>query len=213
MPLLIQENLNEHVSWALWQISEDPEMLQEQLSLSGQEQEELNKIKVSSRKSEWLASRILLKALAKSQQAGGQEPEIIKDAYGKPHLAGSPFRISLSHSFPFAAAIIHTQKEVGIDIEQPRDQLLRIQHKFLNPEERSDAENDLQKLCVYWTAKEALYKLYGRRRLIFQEQILISPFQLAESGKLKGFLLVNQVKQPFNLHYRCLKDLHICFSL
>ena len=213
MPLLIQENLTEHASWALWKINEDIETLHKQLFLSRQEQDELNNIKVDSRKLEWLASRILLKSLAKSHQDRGREPEIVKDVYGKPHLAGSAVSISLSHSFPFAAAIIHTQQEVGIDIEKPREQLLRIQHKFLSPEERSDAKNDLQKLCVYWTAKEALYKLYGRRQLILQEQILISPFQMAESGQLEGFLIANQVKQPYTLHYRCFKGIHICFNL
>ena len=211
MPLLLKEKINDHSSWALWHIKEDVEGLLQQLSLSLPEEQELELLKSDQRKLEWMSSRLLLKELAMDYHF--PNPEIIKDSFGKPYLAGSDVQISLSHSFPFAAAIIHTRKAVGIDIEHGREQLLRIRHKFLNSVELDCAGNQLEKLCVYWTAKEALYKLYGKRGLILKEQVLLPPFELAECGELNCHLLVNGVKQPYTLHYRQLMGLHICYSL
>ena len=211
MPLLLKEKINQHSSWALWHIKEDPESLQQLFSLSKKEKEELELLKSDQRKLEWLGSRLLLKEL--SRDFNLPDREVMKDSFGKPHLEGLETFISLSHSFPFAAAIIHTKKAVGIDIEHSREQLLRIRHKFLNAAELDCAGNQLGKLCVYWTAKEALYKLYGKRGLILKEQILVSPFELAENGQLDCQLLLNGAKEQYTLHYRQLMDLHICYSL
>jgi hypothetical protein len=58
--------------------------------------------------------------------------------------------------------------------------------RVLTDDEWSDGANNLKKLCVYWCAKEAMYKIYGKRSLIFTEQILIKPFSLANEGSLEG---------------------------
>ncbi|ULT29242.1 hypothetical protein KUH03_20355 [Sphingobacterium sp. E70] len=57
------------------------------------------------------------------------------DANGKPYLANFPQKISLSHSFDYAAAMISTEGEVGIDMEIIKTKVERIQHKFLKPVE------------------------------------------------------------------------------
>ena len=211
MPLLIQENIYRHASWALWHINEPEHILLKALAPAAGELEELSGFKYEVRRLEWIASRLLIKQLAQAQQI--KQLEILKDAFGKPHLTGASASISLSHSFPYAAAIINCQKEVGIDIEHAREKLLRVRHKFLNEEELSFAGDHLQKLCIYWTAKEAIYKMYGRRGLIFQENILVKPFDLKERGSIEALLTTKDVKQWYTLHYRCFSDLHICFSL
>lgn len=211
MALLLQEKLNEKASWALWHILESEEELLDRLQAGARELEELSIIRNETRRLEWLACRILLKQLAYSQQVN--YTELKKDSFGKPYLAGSPAFISLSHSFPFAAAILNTEKEVGIDIEKSRSQLLRIRHKFLNQKELSCAGDNLEKLCVFWTAKEALYKLYGKRGLHLQEDIQIDPFELEEEGEIIGRLVTKQIKESFTLHYHRYQDLHVCFSL
>lgn len=211
MPLLTEEKLHNAASWAIWHIEEEEETFLHQLSPGPAEQVELALIKQPKRRLEWLASRVLIKQLA--SQHHFPHPEIIKDKWGKPRLSHSSFHISISHSFPYAAAILHEQQPVGIDIEHPRSQLLRIQHKFLNAPERLCAAEDPRKLCVYWAAKEAIYKRYGKRALIFQEQILIQPFELDNQGELQGELLLKTTKENHTLHYRYIEDLLVCFSL
>lgn len=211
MPLLIQENLNNSASWALWHISEEEEALIHQLSLSTEEEHELATHKLPKRRLEWLASRLLVKQLAQKHKIPATK--LVKDQWGKPLLAGTSSYISISHAYPYAAAILDEQQPVGIDIEKPRSQLLRIQHKFLNKDEQLCAEDNPRKLCVYWAAKEALYKLYGRRELIFGQQILIQPFELDLQGEIRGELVVKSTRQAYSLHYRYLGDLLICFCL
>jgi phosphopantetheinyl transferase len=84
------------------------------------------------------------------------------------------------------AAQIHPDKPVGIDLEQPRPKLLTVMRRVLTDDEWLDGANNLLKLCVYWCAKEALYKIYGKRSLVFTEQILIKPFALEQRGTVKG---------------------------
>ncbi len=210
MPLFTEETIHSDACWALWHITEKEEKLLAQYSFSGSELEELQQIKAPERRLEWLTSRILLKKLAAGQ--GIVQAEVKKDLFGKPYLAKGAYHVSLSHAYPYAAAIIHKQ-QVGIDIEHSREQLLRIRHKFLHPEELSGAGNDLQKLGIYWSAKEALYKLYGRKGLLFQEQIRIEPFDCQEAGTLQGWLLTKSVKEQFTLHYHHFKGLLICYTL
>lgn len=211
MPLLIQEKINSKASWALWNITEDESSLLNMLNLSSKEKTELAIIKNITRRLEWLASRSIIKQLAQLHQI--EQAEVVKDQYGKPHLSGSTGYLSLSHSFPYAAAIIHMEKEVGIDVEKSRDQLFRIRHKFLNPEELSSTGNNIHKLCVYWAAKEAIYKINGKGGLIFKENILIKPFNLKQKGTLEALLSINQVKESYTLHYRRFMEVHICYSL
>lgn len=211
MPLLKEEKIHKHACWALWQITEKEEDLMEGTHFSRQELEELAQVKVSERRLEWLASRLLLKKLATEQ--GISHPEIKKDAFGKPYVADASFQASLSHAFPFAAAIVHTQRAVGIDIEHSRTQLLRIRHKFLHPEELACAGENLLKLGIYWSAKEALYKLYGRKALQFQAQIRIYPFEDREAGSLQGCLLTKYGKEQYSLHYHHFHGLLVCYTL
>lgn len=211
MPLLTKETVHDHARWALWHISEKEEELLKATPFASHELEELQQLKVPQRRLEWLASRVLLKKLAKDQ--GIFLPEIKKDAYGKPYIANATLQVSLSHAFPYAAAITHRQQPVGIDIEHARQQLLRIRHKFLHPEELSCAGEDLQLLGVYWSAKEALYKLYGRKALIFQEQIRIEPFEAQQSGSLQGWVLTKSAKESYTLHYHHFQGLIICYTL
>jgi phosphopantetheinyl transferase len=133
---------------------------------------------------EWLAGRALLKKMIEENRLAYQG--IIKDEFGKPFLRNLPHQISLTNSFPFVAVQIHPEISVGVDLEQPRPKLFSVMRRVLTDDEWSDGANNLKKLCVYWCAKEAMYKIYGKRSLIFTEQILIKPFSLASEGSLEG---------------------------
>ena len=53
--------------------------------------------------------------------------------------------------------------------------------KSLQPKTR------MEHLSVYWGAKEALYKAYGRKKLEFKQHILVEPFKYnLKKGICKG---------------------------
>lgn len=187
--------LDHQRAWALWQISEEEEALAAQMS-----QEPVSPaITNTQKRREWLSARILVKEMMTALGASFQG--IIKDAFGKPFLNGYPYQLSLSHSFPYVAALIDKSEPVGIDLEQPKEKLLKIAPRILHPEELLDAGNDILKHCIYWCAKEALVKVHGKKDLTFAENLLIDPFFLENEGDIVGRIVVNNTASVVPLHY------------
>ncbi|HEY5692353.1 MAG TPA: 4'-phosphopantetheinyl transferase superfamily protein, partial [Cyclobacteriaceae bacterium] len=159
---------------------------------------------------EWISGRILIQNLAVS--ANIPFHGIHKDEFGKPFLRKSTHQISLSHSYPYVAAQIHPDRSVGIDIEQPKQKLLKIAPRILDAIELEDAGTDIVKHCIYWCAKEALYKVYGKRGLLFTNHLHIKPFTVKESGKLKGWIDANESPSFVDLCYIVTKDYVLVYS-
>lgn len=179
MPLVKLQKTGKQSGWAIWFITEKKDELA-QLS-----PEPCPEDIVSPQKQlEWLAGRVLIKTLV--EQSGMPYHGLYKDEFGKPYLKDHPNPISLSHSFPYVAAQLDASVSVGIDLEQPKDKLLNIAHRIMAEGERIDAGQDVVKHCVYWCAKEAMYKIYGKRGLIFSNHLNVVPFVLQKSGELKG---------------------------
>ena len=145
------------------------------------------------RQAQWLAGRVLVqRALAGVGGAGGISlptplPHLCNDAAGRPWLAGPGPQpaVSLSHSGAWVAALLAAPgAALGIDVELVRDKARRIAPKFLSqwelaslaavalpPHPGPAAEEELYSLL--WSAKETLYKLAGRRGLIFRDNLLL----------------------------------------
>lgn len=167
--------------WGVWQIEEKEEVL----TLSVLPEDSCPEEIANPRKRlEWLAGRALLKKMV--EESGLSYEGIVKDEFGKPFLKNLSPQISLSNSYPFVAVQIHPDKPVGIDLEQPRPKLFSVMRRVLTDNEWHDGANNLRKLCVYWCAKEALYKIYGKRSLVFTEQILVKAFSMGQSGSVEG---------------------------
>jgi 4'-phosphopantetheinyl transferase len=181
MPLVRSEMTGETSAWGLWQITET----EEELSYTALESCPDDIIAPAKRK-EFLAGRALVKTLA--EKAGVQYSGIRKDEQGKPYLKDQSHEISLSHSSPYVAAQIDAGHAVGIDIEQPKEKLLRVAPRVLSKIEVKDAGDDIVKHCVYWCAKEAMYKLYGKRGLHFSNELNVDSFKLKRSGELRGHI-------------------------
>ncbi len=185
--------------WGIWHIEET----EEELAFDALEQAPVELVSVTKRL-EWLAARVLIKLLI--EQNKFEYAGLIKDEFGKPFLRDLPFQISLTHSFPYVAAQWHSSLPVGIDLEQPKGKLLKVGPRVLSPEEWNDANSDLTKLCIYWCAKEALYKIYGRRGLHFAQHLLLEPFDMKLAGFLNGSIHANDQKQNVTLAYRIEND-------
>jgi 4'-phosphopantetheinyl transferase len=205
MPLLKIENTGKESGWAIWSIGE-PE---QELAFIASEQcpEEI----ISPQKRlEWLAGRVLIKKIV--EHHGLTYSGIHKDEFGKPFLRDLPHHISLSHSYPHVAAQLDLNQSVGIDLEQPKEKLLTIAHRVLSVIELSDAAKDLNKHCIYWCAKEAMYKIYGQRGLHFSNQLNIAPFEMSLAGLLKGTITVKEQKQSVDLIYRIERDFVLVYT-
>jgi phosphopantetheinyl transferase len=179
MPLVKMQKTGKQSGWAIWFIAETKAEL---ISLSPEPCPA--EIISEQKKLEWLAGKILIKTLV--EHSGLNYYGLRKDEFGKPFLNEHSNPISLTHSFPYVAAQMDIKQSVGIDLEQPKEKLLKIAHRVMADYELADAGQDIIKHCVYWCAKEALYKVYGRRGLIFSNHLNIEPFTLQRHGDLHG---------------------------
>ena len=102
--------------------------------------------------------------------------QLVYDDKGKPYLANDSRHISISHSHDKLVIIINETEETGIDIELIRAKVIKIKHKFLSEIELIDASNDVEKLLIYWAAKETLYKIYGLKEVDFIKNLHLESF-------------------------------------
>ncbi|MGF1637717.1 MAG: 4'-phosphopantetheinyl transferase family protein [Cyclobacteriaceae bacterium] len=200
MPVVKLEKINSNAYWCLWEISETLDQLERNTILSEHGLTELNKITHATRKMESLASRRCLQEIFK--EMGKSYQGIYKDIHNKPHLVNNDYHISISHSYPYAVGILHKKLPVGIDIEKPIEKLRKVAPRFLQPAEFIDAEDELKKLCVYWTGKEAIFKLNGRRTMNFKENIKIHPFVLRKRDVIRSEMYVTGTSVKIALNYR-----------
>jgi phosphopantetheinyl transferase len=204
MPIIKTDTRKNYGGWAIWQIDET----EEELEFQAQEQCPAE-IVSKSKRLEWLASRNTLKFLVEKMDA--EYSGVHKDDYGKPFLKQGGFHVSLTHSYPFVAAQISTYHEVGIDLEQPQKKLLHVAPRVLSQLELTDAGEDVLKHCVYWCAKESLYKIDGKKGLHFNTQIIIEPFQLKVAGDLVG-LIHRDRKRIVHLSYLVEKEFVLVYT-
>ena len=196
MPIVIEKQYSNESTLAVWKIEESHDALQAMLPSEILTDAELAGISHTQKQIEFFCSRLTIKHLADKLDI--QYLGIKKDEFGKPYLVGSDWQFSLTHTAEYVAAVMHKCLPLGIDMERPSEKLLKIAHKFLSETERTDADSDLEKLCIYWSAKEALYKLYGKRKVIFIDNLLIRPFgkhQQVINGRLK----INDIDQSYQI--------------
>jgi len=187
----------------IWKIEENVEDL---LSLFSEKQskyrEEITRFQYPKRKLEFLSVRLLLKELT------GIENDICYDSNSAPSLVGEKFKISISHTTGYASVIIHPSANVGLDIEQKRDKILRLKHKFLAQSELEniDKENELEHLLLHWSAKETMFKMMGETDVDSITHLHISPFSLSEEGTIDSFETKSKKQQRFSLNYKVHDD-------
>jgi 4'-phosphopantetheinyl transferase len=184
MPPCSFTKINNHSAHLLWHIAEPEEVLLRASDLGPAAQAAYQAIRHPRKKREWLAARLALKELL--AKWGHAYTDLEKDAWGRPHLANSGLYLSIAHNFPFAFAAVDHENTIGIDIQWPCQKLQSIKEKFLNDEEIRDSGNNLEKLCIYWCAKEAVYKSQGGKNLSLKHDIRISAFTRRDQGTLWG---------------------------
>lgn len=143
-----------------------------------------------------------------------KEPcEIVYDDKGKPFVKDSDLHISVSHSHDRLAIMVNTQEATGIDIELIRKNVVNIKTKFLGQAELEDAGDHVEKLLVYWAAKETLYKIYGLKEVAFIENLFVEPFEYRSKGLLTGHISLDGFNKRFALHYEETKGYILVYAL
>ena len=166
MPLYREWEPDAHSLAAIWQMEEAESFFVEKTGIQSD-------IKSAKRRIERLAGRFLLQYLKEDFPLH----HIYSDAQDKPRIPEDRYFFSISHSYPYVAAMISDKAECGIDIQVWHRRMLALQHKFLSPSEQSFFGNDEQLITLAWDAKEAAYKWLGQRGIDFIEHLPIQSFK------------------------------------
>ncbi len=225
MPLQILEKSQNRLV-ALWQISETISFFENQLpkedliyinsNYSDTSSNEKIKAKQEEKKLERLAVRVLVKNLV--EQMGFDYTFLEKTKTGKPFLkeftTNINLKLSISHDFPFCAAIIDQTIEVGIDIQSLTPKISRVFERVMSKKEQSTAQN-LKIQTLFWSSKEALYKYADIEGLFFKEELNVKLNNNYESTILENscnkIQLFGRIKSDF-IPYKFLPLFHHYFG-
>jgi phosphopantetheinyl transferase len=204
MPLFYQHNINDSIKLAVWQITENEEFFLEKVSIK-------KEIVHSHKRLQRLAGRYLLQLL---------NPDfpfhLIEIAQSKkPLLSNGKLHFSISHCKDFAAAIVSENKAVGIDVELITPKIELVKKRFLRESELdlcstfSDQPSMLeyQLLTLFWSAKESIFKWYGKGQLSFKNNMSLNEV-CYEDGQ--GFINANFIKDQevdLKIEFRFFGDL------
>ena len=207
MPLFKTLTVSKTTKVIIWKIEETIEELQKNISLSDYSKQRLASMKSELHQKGFLSIRHLLK------EFNIQDTDLHYDEFGKPHLKDGRF-ISMTHSFNFTAVIVSEDKKVGVDIEKQRDKILKIAHKFTPIEEYKTIANVaglISKLTIVWGAKESLYKIYGKKKLLFLHHIYIEDFNF-EDEKTTGIIRFEGTETSYEIEFLEFEDFTCVFA-
>ncbi len=192
---------------AIWKIEESPEFFLSRVQLTARERALIEGM-ASSRQLQWLASRWLCRVI------GLRQGSLCKDRFGKPFVIDSDGYVSISHSGHYAA-VIKSDRPVGIDIQLYNEKVLNIARRFLSTEEWQevcDRDDAITYLHVYWGAKESMYKAYGRRSLDFRRHLQVGAFDL-QDALTECRLSKDDINKRYSIFWELQPDYTLTFAL
>ncbi len=203
MPIYQIKNISENIKIGIWKITETKEELLKNFINKGFDQSTIYQTKNDQRLKQWLATKLLLASFFDTVK-------IIYDELGKPHL-DNDWSISISHSHEFVAIIINKNENCGIDIEKISEKVARIKHKFLNDVDLKNITSN-EHLTLYWGAKEALYKYYGKKEVLFIENLFIEEFS-KEKDSFKGRIDMPNFKITLPMFFEKIENYVLTYTL
>lgn len=191
MPVYKTISPNSKTTLKIWKIEESFDYLLRTVALSDENMTRVMAMKSKAHQRGFLSVRHLLLSF------GYNDVDVFYDLNGKPHLKDGK-KISISHSFQFAAVII-SDLIVGVDIEKQRPKIAVIANKFIDYEfeylKMIDSDY-IKKLTVIWCIKESLYKLFATPGLSFKNDILVIPFEIDHNETI-SWIAYKNIKQRF----------------
>ncbi|MCU0363680.1 MAG: 4'-phosphopantetheinyl transferase superfamily protein [Bacteroidales bacterium] len=197
MGCITKHFLNENSILGVWKIEEDLKTLLEMVKLDGDDLKRFKGYSSNSRKLEFLSVRALLAELL------GSDARIVYNKNNKPFLKDGSRFISITHSHKLTAILTSTREKVGIDLEYMSSNIGAIAFKFINRKEKisKDPEKRKYHLYLHWCAKEALYKICDKEGISIRKNITIDPFEVNDSGEIKGKVHTDRINESFDLNY------------
>ena len=197
MGCITKHYLNEFTILGVWKIEEDLKTLLDSVVLDNGDKKKYKAFASTSRKLEFLSVRALLAELL------GKDARIVYNKNNKPFLKDGSRFISISHSNKLTAILMSSNEKVGIDLEYMSTNIGKIAFKFLNRREKitKDTENRRYHLYLHWCAKESLYKICDKEGISIKRNITIEPFEVKESGEIKGKVHTEKINDSFDLFY------------
>ena len=162
MPLFYQHNINPGTKLGIWHIQEPEPFFLQKVPLKKDVSHPFKRV-------QHLAGRWLLPLLFDDFPL---EEVLIADTR-KPFLESERYHFSISHCGRFAAAIVSSTNRVGVDIESIKPRIRGLSHKFMGADEEELLGDGLSDewLTLVWSAKESLFKWYGRGELDFKKHM------------------------------------------
>ncbi len=207
MPLFYQQDINETTKLGVWKIEETEDFFLKAVPLQ-------RNITHPHKRLQHLAGRYLLPYLF--PDFPNDEIEIADTR--KPFLPDEKYHFSISHCGDYAAAIVSSNERVGIDIEMITARVERIKYKFLNTDELVFVhahEKDIQipLLTLLWSAKEAMFKWWGRGDVDFSEVLLTKNFPFAATGIIPAVFYKDACAVSLSVHYQMREGLSLAWVL
>ncbi len=172
---------------------------------SVREQEEFETLTSEKRREEREATLFLLHEML------GITSALEHHASGKPYLADSHVRISISHARQLVGVALHAGHNAGIDIEHINRHFERVAPRFLSPAEQRFCTSKAHQ-CLAWCAKETVYKLAGEEGVDFATQIAVEHFTLAREGELQAHFSGKKWNKSFTLSYQVNNDYAVAYA-
>lgn len=205
MPLFYQQDINETTRLGVWKIKEEEDFFLRSVPLQ-------RNITHPHKRLQHLAGRYLLPFLFPDFP----NKEIAIADTRKPFLPNEQYHFSISHCGGYAAALVSSTERVGIDIEQTTQRVEKIKHKFLHPEEllfvqAHSADQQIQLLTLLWSAKEAMFKWWGRGDVDFSEALRVNNFQFSGEGIIPAHFVKEDIDVTLNIHYQMPEGLSLAW--
>jgi 4'-phosphopantetheinyl transferase len=150
--------------------------------LSTDEQAQLDRIAVASRRREYLAAHALVRTtLSRYADVEPAAWTFRENAWGRPEVVGHALRFSLSHTDGLVAVAVTHDRDVGIDVEalDRRPATPELADHFFAPVEAAAVRAQPERFLEYWTLKEAYVKARGMGMAIPLDQFWFDGPELA----------------------------------
>ncbi len=200
MPVFQQKTSSNQTIIGIWHITESLNLLEELFREISNKP--IIETKSEARVKQWIATRLLVNSIIK-------DVEIEYNSLGKPTLSNG-WNISISHSEDFVAVSINQTQDSGIDVEKVSSKVERIKHKFLSEEDLQKVKS-LDELTLFWSAKEALYKYYGKKEVLFIENLFIENFSLS-SNSFTGIIKMPDFETELKMEWEKINDYILVYT-
>jgi phosphopantetheinyl transferase len=205
VPIYYQQNINDFTQLAVWKIDETEPFFNQKVTVQQQ-------VTHPHKRLQHLAGRFLLPYLYPDFPS-----ELIQIAdTRKPYLPNEAYHFSISHCGDYAAAIVSSTQRVGVDVEMVTHRVNKIRHKFLHVSELEnwnieslEEQDKFRTLTLLWSAKEAMFKWWGRGDIDFSDCMQVEAVELHATGVLKAIFKKGDFAVSLQLHYRLTNELSL----